>query len=208
MLFIFAIIALLITFILVPVLIPTLKRMKFGQSIREEGPQSHMKKTGTPTMGGLTFLISIIITSIIAIFFTDHSNPIILLLFVTIGFGLIGFIDDYIIVVKKNNQGLTSKQKFLAQIAIAIIFFILSDVFHLIEFSPLFFEEFKDLFDLLSFERFFSFWSLSFDLTSSLIFLFLSFSNSVLSLSNERLIERIFLFLLPLVSSNYFTSFN
>ena len=135
MLFIFAIIALLITFILVPVLIPTLKRMKFGQSIREEGPQSHMKKTGTPTMGGLTFLISIIITSIIAIFFTDHSNPIILLLFVTIGFGLIGFIDDYIIVVKKNNQGLTSKQKFLAQIAIAIIFFILSDVFHLIEFS-------------------------------------------------------------------------
>ena len=53
MLFIYAIIALLITFILVPVLIPTLKRMKFGQSIREEGPQSHMKKTGTPTMGGL-----------------------------------------------------------------------------------------------------------------------------------------------------------
>ena len=67
MIFIYAIIALLITFILVPILIPTLKRMKFGQSIREEGPQSHMKKTGTPTMGGLTFLISIIITSIIAI---------------------------------------------------------------------------------------------------------------------------------------------
>ncbi|MCC3663557.1 phospho-N-acetylmuramoyl-pentapeptide-transferase, partial [Staphylococcus haemolyticus] len=99
MLFILAVIALLITFILVPILIPTLKRMKFGQSIREEGPQSHMKKTGTPTMGGLTFLISIIITSIIAIFFVDNSNPIILLLFVTIGFGLIGFIDDYIIVV-------------------------------------------------------------------------------------------------------------
>ena len=123
MIFIYAIIALLITFILVPILIPTLKRMKFGQSIREEGPQSHMKKTGTPTMGGLTFLISIIITSIIAIFFVDNSNPIILLLFVTIGFGLIGFIDDYIIVVKKNNQGLTSKQKFLAQIAIAVVFF-------------------------------------------------------------------------------------
>ncbi len=135
MLFILAVIALLITFILVPILIPTLKRMKFGQSIREEGPQSHMKKTGTPTMGGLTFLISIIITSIIAIFFVDNSNPIILLLFVTIGFGLIGFIDDYIIVVKKNNQGLTSKQKFLAQIAIAVVFFLLSDVFHLVEFS-------------------------------------------------------------------------
>ncbi|AMG60932.1 phospho-N-acetylmuramoyl-pentapeptide-transferase [Staphylococcus lugdunensis] len=135
MLFLFAIIALLITFVLVPVLIPTLKRMKFGQSIREEGPESHMKKTGTPTMGGLTFLISIIITSLIAVFFVDKSNPIILLLFVTIGFGLIGFIDDYIIVVKKNNQGLTSKQKFLAQIGIAVIFFVLSYVFHLIHFS-------------------------------------------------------------------------
>ena len=137
MLFIYAIIALLITFILVPVLIPTLKRMKFGQSIREEGPQSHMKKTGTPTMGGLTFLISIIITSIIAIIFVDKSNPIILLLLVTIGFGLIGFIDDYIIVVKKNNQGLTSKQKFLAQILIAVIFFVLGDVFHLVNFLSL-----------------------------------------------------------------------
>ena len=135
MVYLLAIIALLITFILVPVLIPTLKRMKFGQSILEEGPQSHMKKTGTPTMGGLTFLISIIITSILAIIFIDNSNPIILLLFVTIGFGLIGFIDDYIIVVEKNNQGLTSKQKFLAQIAIAVIFFILSQVFNLTDFS-------------------------------------------------------------------------
>ena len=75
--------------------------MKFGQSIREEGPQSHMKKTGTPTMGGLTFLLSIVITSLVAIIFVDQSNPIILLLFVTIGFGLVGFIDDYIIVVKR-----------------------------------------------------------------------------------------------------------
>src|SRR5699024_6339139 len=91
MVYLLPIIALLITFILVPVLIPTLKRMKCGQSIREEGPQSHMKKTGTPTMGGLTFLLSIIITSILAIIFMDNANPIILLLFVTIGFGLIGF---------------------------------------------------------------------------------------------------------------------
>ena len=100
MIFVYALLALVITFVLVPVLIP-LKRMKFGQSIREEGPQSHMKKTGTPTMGGLTFLLSIVITSLVAIIFVDQSNPIILLLFVTIGFGLIGFIDDYIIVVKR-----------------------------------------------------------------------------------------------------------
>ncbi|PWZ95776.1 phospho-N-acetylmuramoyl-pentapeptide-transferase, partial [Staphylococcus pseudintermedius] len=64
-----AIIAFVITAVLVPILIPTLKRMKFGQSIREEGPQSHMKKTGTPTMGGLTFLIGAIVTTIIASIF-------------------------------------------------------------------------------------------------------------------------------------------
>lgn len=120
------VIAFLLTLILVPILIPTLKKLKFGQSIREEGPQSHMKKTGTPTMGGLTFLLSTIVVTIIALFFADQIGPLILLLFVTIGFGLIGFIDDYIIVVKKNNQGLTSKQKFLAQIAIAVIFYIVS----------------------------------------------------------------------------------
>ncbi|MGK9043768.1 phospho-N-acetylmuramoyl-pentapeptide-transferase [Mammaliicoccus vitulinus] len=120
------VIAFLLTLILVPVLIPTLKKLKFGQSIREEGPKSHMKKTGTPTMGGLTFLLSTIIVTIIALFYVEQVGPLILLLFVTIGFGLIGFIDDYIIVVKKNNQGLTSKQKFFAQIAIAIIFYIVS----------------------------------------------------------------------------------
>ncbi|AVQ32783.1 phospho-N-acetylmuramoyl-pentapeptide-transferase [Staphylococcus muscae] len=130
-----AIIAFVITAVLVPILIPTLKRMKFGQSIREEGPQSHMKKTGTPTMGGLTFLIGAIVTTIIASIFVEPASPLLLLLFVTIGFGLIGFIDDYIIVVKKNNQGLTSKQKFLAQIAIAVIFFIVAKGFNAVEFS-------------------------------------------------------------------------
>nr|WP_263313584.1 phospho-N-acetylmuramoyl-pentapeptide-transferase [Mammaliicoccus sp. Marseille-Q6498] len=120
------VIAFLLTLILVPVLIPTLKKLKFGQSIREEGPKSHMKKTGTPTMGGLTFLLSTIIVTIIALFYVDQVGPLILLLFVTIGFGLIGFIDDYIIVVKKNNQGLTSKQKFFAQIGIAVVFYIVS----------------------------------------------------------------------------------
>ncbi|MBH9579807.1 phospho-N-acetylmuramoyl-pentapeptide-transferase [Staphylococcus felis] len=130
-----AIVAFVITAVLVPILIPTLKRMKFGQSIREEGPQSHMKKTGTPTMGGLTFLIGAIVTTMIASIFVEPASPLLLLLFVTIGFGLIGFIDDYIIVVKKNNQGLTSKQKLLAQIAIAVIFFIVSKGFNAFDFS-------------------------------------------------------------------------
>ncbi|MBW0764452.1 MULTISPECIES: phospho-N-acetylmuramoyl-pentapeptide-transferase [Mammaliicoccus] len=124
--FLLPVIAFLLTLILVPVLIPTLKKLKFGQSIREEGPKSHMKKTGTPTMGGLTFLLATIVVTIIALFYVEQVGPLILLLFVTIGFGLIGFIDDYIIVVKKNNQGLTSKQKFFAQIGIAIVFYIVS----------------------------------------------------------------------------------
>ncbi|MDT3995458.1 phospho-N-acetylmuramoyl-pentapeptide-transferase, partial [Mammaliicoccus fleurettii] len=124
--FMLPVIAFLLTLILVPVLIPTLKKLKFGQSIREEGPKSHMKKTGTPTMGGLTFLLATIVVTIIALFYVEQVGPLILLLFVTIGFGLIGFIDDYIIVVKKNNQGLTSKQKFFAQIGIAIVFYIVS----------------------------------------------------------------------------------
>ncbi|MBI5974529.1 phospho-N-acetylmuramoyl-pentapeptide-transferase [Staphylococcus canis] len=130
-----AIIAFLITVILVPILIPTLKKMKFGQSIREEGPKSHMKKTGTPTMGGLTFLIGAIVTTIIASLFVEPASPLLLLLFVTIGFGLIGFIDDYIIVVKKNNQGLTSKQKLLAQILIAVIFFFVAKGLNAFDFS-------------------------------------------------------------------------
>lgn len=131
----FGIISFIITAVLVPLFIPLLKRMKFGQSIRVEGPQSHQQKSGTPTMGGLTFLTSTILLSIIASFFVEDNGPIILLLLVTIGFGLIGFVDDYIIVVKKNNQGLTSKQKFLFQILIAVIFYIVSNGLGLLSLS-------------------------------------------------------------------------
>lgn len=124
--FIFGLSSFILTAILVPLFIPLLKRMKFGQSIREEGPESHQKKSGTPTMGGLTFLISTLVVSTIALFFVEDKGPIILLIFVTLGFGLIGFVDDYIIVVKKNNQGLTSRQKFLFQIIIAVLFYFVS----------------------------------------------------------------------------------
>lgn len=162
--FIFAIIAFIITAVLVPVLIPTLKRMKFGQSIREEGPESHMKKTGTPTMGGLTFLISAIVTTLIASVFVDTASPLLLLVFVTLGFGLIGFIDDYIIVVKKNNQGLTSKQKFIAQIIIAVIFFIVAKGMNAFDFSTNINLPFTDLSIPLSFAYviFIIFWQVGF----------------------------------------------
>lgn len=119
---------LILTAIIVPIAIPLLKRMKFGQSIREEGPKSHFQKTGTPTMGGLTFLIPIILSTIVLLFVVEDTATILVMLIVTIGFGLIGFIDDYIIVVKKQNEGLSTKQKFLAQILISIIvyFFIIN----------------------------------------------------------------------------------
>ncbi|WP_246940187.1 phospho-N-acetylmuramoyl-pentapeptide-transferase [Bacillus pinisoli] len=120
------IIAFLISVLLSPIFIPFLRRLKFGQSIREEGPKSHQKKSGTPTMGGLMILASIIITTLIVAFqFSTPSIEIFLLLFVTIGYGILGFLDDYIKVAMKRNLGLTSKQKLIGQIVIAIIFFII-----------------------------------------------------------------------------------
>ena len=119
-------IAFLLTIALMPIFIPLLRRMKFGQSIRVEGPESHMKKTGTPTMGGLVYLIAIIITVLgIALFADRMSQEITILLLVLIGYGLIGFLDDFIKVVLKRNLGLTSLQKLIAQIVIAVISFFL-----------------------------------------------------------------------------------
>lgn len=119
-------IALLLTAGLMPVFIPLLQRMKFGQSIREEGPESHMKKTGTPTMGGLVFLIAIILTAFGTAFLTDLLTvELMILLLVLFGYGLIGFLDDFIKVVLKRNLGLTSLQKLIAQIIIAVVSFLL-----------------------------------------------------------------------------------
>jgi len=116
----------ILTVILAPIGIPMLRRLKFGQSIREEGPQSHMKKAGTPTMGGLIFLLSIIATTVVCGLlldvFTTHT---VVLLLVFIGFGIIGFLDDGIKVILKRNLGLTSLQKLIGQIVIAIAAFLL-----------------------------------------------------------------------------------
>ncbi|WP_019242402.1 MULTISPECIES: phospho-N-acetylmuramoyl-pentapeptide-transferase [Bacillus] len=115
----------IITVLLSPVFIPFLRRLKFGQSIREEGPQSHQKKSGTPTMGGLVILLSITVTTLVMVAKYDElSTNIFLLLFVTLGFGLLGFLDDFIKVVMKRNLGLTSLQKLIGQIVIAVIFYI------------------------------------------------------------------------------------
>ncbi|MCH1623877.1 phospho-N-acetylmuramoyl-pentapeptide-transferase [Fredinandcohnia quinoae] len=118
------IIGFVISVVISPFFIPFLRRLKFGQSIREEGPQSHLKKKGTPTMGGLIILLSIVITTLVITGkFSEITITTFLLLFVTLGYGVLGFLDDFIKVVLKRNLGLTSKQKFFGQIVIAVIFY-------------------------------------------------------------------------------------
>lgn len=116
--------AFIIAVILSPIFIPYLRKLKFGQSIRDEGPKSHKKKSGTPTMGGLIILIALSLSAIfISMYFDVLSTRTFILLFVTVCFGIIGFLDDYIKVVKKRNLGLTSKQKFICQVIVSIIVF-------------------------------------------------------------------------------------
>ena len=113
------IIAFIISAVLGPVIIPFLRKLKFGQTVRDDGPQSHLKKNGTPTMGGIIFLISVIITS--CIYMKDYPQ-IIPILFVTVGYGVIGFLDDYIKIVLKRSEGLTPSQKMLGQIIVTGVF--------------------------------------------------------------------------------------
>ncbi len=113
------IISFAISALLCPIVIPFLHRLKFGQQVRDDGPQAHLKKQGTPTMGGLIILSSIIITSM---FYIPRYPKIIPVLFVTVGFGIIGFLDDYIKIVMKRSEGLNPKQKLLGQIIITGIF--------------------------------------------------------------------------------------
>ncbi|MEK4030284.1 phospho-N-acetylmuramoyl-pentapeptide-transferase [Pseudobacillus sp. FSL P4-0506] len=118
--------AFFVTVIIAPMFIPFLRRLKFGQSIREEGPESHQKKSGTPTMGGIVFLLAIIVTVLfMSQVYASIGAETILLLLVTIGFGLLGFLDDFIKVVMKRNLGLTSKQKLAGQIVISVLFYII-----------------------------------------------------------------------------------
>src|SRR5690625_1749452 len=126
-------ISFLITVLLSPIFIPFLRRLKFGQSIREEGPKSHLKKSGTPTMGGVMIILSIIVTFVlIAMKFFDRSvtYEFWLLLLALGGYGFLGFLDDFIKIALKRNLGLTSRQKLLGQIIIGIIFYIILRLHH------------------------------------------------------------------------------
>lgn len=113
------VISFFISVFLSPIIIPFLKRLKVGQIVREEGVKAHQVKNGTPTMGGLIILTGVVVTSLLYIKRYPNMIPI---LFVTLGFGIIGFLDDYIKVVMKRSEGLTPLQKMLGQIIVTTVF--------------------------------------------------------------------------------------
>lgn len=104
--------------IICPVLIPILHKMKYGQTERDDGPQSHLKKTGTPTMGGIAILIAFAVSA----FIFGRTADSVAVVLITLGFGIVGFIDDYIKVVKKRSLGLRAYQKILIQLIFTALF--------------------------------------------------------------------------------------
>ena len=112
----------IICLLITPVLIPFLRRLKFGQSIREEGPSWHQVKSGTPTMGGISFIVSSVLAACLVIIVTYGPRYDLLIPVITAFlYGLVGFIDDFIKVVKKQNLGLSAKAKFTFQLLVAVV---------------------------------------------------------------------------------------
>ena len=119
-------VAFLLTVVMLPKLIKYLHYLKFGQEIRQEGPQSHIHKKGTPTMGGISFILAIVVALIIAMFLNiENINYYLLYIYTTVSFAIIGYIYDILIVVKKKNDGLSPRKKLLLQIVFSLIFYIL-----------------------------------------------------------------------------------
>lgn len=106
----------IITVILCPTIIPFLTKLKFGQFVRNDGPRTHLKKSGTPTMGGIVIVSGILFTSL---FYFDKDPEILPILFMTISFGILGFMDDFIKVVMKRSLGLKAYQKIIGQLLIS-----------------------------------------------------------------------------------------
>ncbi|MDR1689459.1 MAG: phospho-N-acetylmuramoyl-pentapeptide-transferase [Clostridiales bacterium] len=111
-----ALLAFLATVVLCPILIPYLTKLNFGQNVRGDGPKSHLSKAGTPTMGGIVIVIGYLFSSV---YFTKGSTEVLAVNLVTLSFGIIGFIDDYIKKVKKRSLGLTAMQKIISQLLVA-----------------------------------------------------------------------------------------
>ncbi len=112
------IVAFIIGAVICPILIPVLHKLKYGQTEREDGPESHLKKSGTPTMGGIAILIAFAVSAFI---FGGNEDGIAVIL-ITLGFGIVGFIDDYIKVVKKRSLGLRAYQKIILQTVFTVAF--------------------------------------------------------------------------------------
>lgn len=119
-------IAFVVCVVLMPLFIPFLKKLKFGQSIRVDGPQSHLKKQGTPTMGGIVFMVATLVSLLILKPTFIFQQPLIAILTVFIGFFVIGLIDDFLIVVKKQNDGLSPKAKLALQALVTLLLFVVS----------------------------------------------------------------------------------
>lgn len=105
--------------IICPAVIPVLHRFKFGQQVREDGPKEHLKKSGTPTMGGIVIILSIVLGSIFYI--NKYRNILSILLFIS-AFGIIGFLDDFLKIKKKKSEGLSVKQKLFLQLFVTTVF--------------------------------------------------------------------------------------
>lgn len=118
-----SIVALLISFtctaICCPVLIPVLYKFKFGQQVRDDGPKAHLKKSGTPTMGGIMILLGIIIGSV---FYINKYKLVLPVLLFTVAYGIIGFLDDFLKIKKKKSEGLKGIHKFILQILLTAVF--------------------------------------------------------------------------------------
>ena len=113
----------LLTVLIMPFLIPLLHKLKFGQQVRKEGIQEHLKKQGTPTMGGIGFLLAALLVSVVFGFVLGADWALLLpVLLMTLSFALIGFADDYLKVVKKQSEGFKAWQKFLCQFLVTVGF--------------------------------------------------------------------------------------
>lgn len=121
-------IALLVSLLVGPFLIPILRTLKFGQSIREEGPKRHLAKAGTPTIGGLIFIIGIV-AGVLIIAEKPYSLGLLTMLGIMLGYGLIGFLDDFLKVLRKHNLGLRAWQKLVGQVFFALILVGISTLF-------------------------------------------------------------------------------
>ena len=113
-----AIIAFVLVMAMGPIVIPFLHKFKFGQTVRDDGPQSHLKKNGTPTMGGVMMIVSILIATLLR---AKISTEILMALLCMFGFGMVGFIDDFIKIKMTRSLGLTAIQKIVLQVALALI---------------------------------------------------------------------------------------